>query len=95
LMRKKMMSMLLTLLFICLAYFGLPWTEHAIQTPVYGSCFLPQHFLIFARVSVALFPKFDAVPWSYPLQNCIRPVTRHEIEGRKKISTFTQLREIL
>jgi hypothetical protein len=30
LMSKKMMSMLLTLLFTCLVFFGLPWTAHAI-----------------------------------------------------------------
>jgi hypothetical protein len=37
--------MLLTLTFTCLALFGLPWTEQAIQTAVYGSYFcgnLPQ-----------------------------------------------------
>jgi hypothetical protein len=40
-MSKKMMSMLLTLLFTCLAFFGLGESEHAIQTPAYGSSFLP------------------------------------------------------
>jgi hypothetical protein len=31
----------LTLLFTSLAFFGLDEFGHAIQTPVYGSCFLP------------------------------------------------------
>jgi hypothetical protein len=34
LMSKKMMSMLLTLLFTCLALSDLPWTEDASQTPM-------------------------------------------------------------
>jgi hypothetical protein len=42
LVSQKIMSMLLTLLFTCLTFFGLPRTEHAIQTPVYGSPFLPR-----------------------------------------------------
>jgi hypothetical protein len=42
LMSNKMMRMLLTSLLTCLAFFGLPLTEHAIQTLVYGSCFLPR-----------------------------------------------------
>jgi hypothetical protein len=40
LMSKKMMSVLLTLLFICLTFFGLPWTGHTIQTSVWGSCYI-------------------------------------------------------
>jgi hypothetical protein len=41
LMWKKIMSMLLTLLFTCLAFFGL--SEFGLS--VYGSCFLPRtHF---------------------------------------------------
>jgi hypothetical protein len=41
-MSRKVLGTLLTLLVTCLASFGLPWTEHAIQTPVYGSCFFPR-----------------------------------------------------
>jgi hypothetical protein len=41
-MGSKVMSMLLTFLFTYAAVFGLLQTEHAIQTPVYGSCFLPR-----------------------------------------------------
>jgi hypothetical protein len=41
-MSELMMSMLLTLLFTCLAILGVLWTEHAIQTPLHGSCFLPE-----------------------------------------------------
>jgi hypothetical protein len=40
LISKKIISMLLTLLFTSLAFLGMPWTERAIQTPVYGYCFL-------------------------------------------------------
>jgi hypothetical protein len=57
-MSKKTLSMLISLLFSCLAIFGVPWTEHVIQTPVCGSCFLRQTLLIITRVSVALFPIF-------------------------------------
>jgi hypothetical protein len=32
-------------LFTCLAFFDLPWIEHAIQTSVYGSCFLPRKLI--------------------------------------------------
>jgi hypothetical protein len=54
-MSTKMMSMLLTLLFTCLAFFGLG----EFGPFMYGSNFLPRNAcLIFVRVSVALFPRF-------------------------------------
>jgi hypothetical protein len=45
----------LTLLCARLAFFSLPWTENAIQTVMYGSCFFPGRFVIIARVFIHFF----------------------------------------
>jgi hypothetical protein len=42
---KKMTSMLLTLLFTCLAFSGLPESSMSFQRPFYGSCSLPRMFV--------------------------------------------------
>jgi hypothetical protein len=59
----------------------------------------PNACVFIARVSGALFPRFaqnfGAVPLSDPPRNRVRSDTRLEVKGRKKISTSTQLREIL
>jgi hypothetical protein len=77
LMAKKMMSMLLTLLFTCLALFGLG--QFGLSSP--NAC------LINVRDSVALFrrfaKKFDAHWLLGPLRNRNRPDTRLKIKGRK------------
>jgi hypothetical protein len=66
LMPKKMTSMLLTLLFTCPAFFCPPWNEHAIQTPMYGSCFLPQSFVKSLPGSpLHFFPDSFTSPWNY------------------------------
>jgi hypothetical protein len=58
-MAEKIMSMLSTLFFTCIAFLGLGEFEHAIQSPVYGSRYLPPNAcLIIAMFSVALFPRF-------------------------------------
>jgi hypothetical protein len=54
LLSKNMISMLFTVLFTYLTFFGL--VEFGL--PVYSSCFLPQHLFNHDRVSVALFPRF-------------------------------------
>jgi hypothetical protein len=59
----------------------------------------PQVCVVTDRVSVAISSeictKFDAVPLSDPSRNRVRTDTRFQINGRKKINTSIQLREIL
>jgi hypothetical protein len=57
-MSTKMMSMVLTLLFTCLAFFGLPRTEHAIQHSCTAQASFPERCLIITRVSIALDPRY-------------------------------------
>jgi hypothetical protein len=79
------MSMLLTLLFTCLAFLG----HGDFRLSVYGSRFLPPDTcLINARVSIALFSEICTNVYTVTLsdqsQNCIRPDTRLQIKGHKK-----------
>jgi hypothetical protein len=82
------MTMLLTLLFIRLAFFGL--SEFVLS--VYGSCFLPRMHtcLIIDRVYVAafleIFTKADAVFLSDQFWNRIKPDTKLQIKGHKKLA---------
>jgi hypothetical protein len=62
------MIMFLTLLFTCLAFFGLCEFGHAIQTPIHPSI----HALFPERL---ICTKFDAVLLLDPSQNRIRPDT--------------------
>jgi hypothetical protein len=70
------MSMLLALLFTCLAFFRSRWVRTFYVRLMLSS---PNACLIIARVSVPLFPKFAqnlitlAVALSDPLRNRIRP----------------------
>jgi hypothetical protein len=55
-MSKKIMIVLLTLLFTCLTFFCLLWTKHSTQAPMGGSCFLPGNTcLIIARFWLQFF----------------------------------------
>jgi hypothetical protein len=81
------MSMLLTLLFTCLAYFGLPLTKHSVQESVYDYGLFSEHLSNHWQGLRTIFPnistKFDAVLLSDPSRSRIRPVTRLQIKGRK------------
>jgi hypothetical protein len=58
-MSKKIMSMLFALHLLLSRLFGVPETKHAIQNARVGLMLSsPNACLIFARVSVALFPRF-------------------------------------
>jgi hypothetical protein len=89
------LSMLLTLLFTCLAFLGL--TEFGLS--VYGSCFLPQtFFLIIARVSSTLFLRFaqNLLPFLCRIHCEFTSGQKHDSKQKDiKIRTSTQLREIL
>jgi hypothetical protein len=93
LMSKKMMKMLLTLLFTCPAFFFFGFSKFGLS--VHGSCFLPQSRCQgLCDTSSEIFRKFDAVALTDPSQNHIRPNTQLQIKA-VKISTSAQLREIL
>jgi hypothetical protein len=60
-------------------------SDFSIQTPVYGSCFLPQ-MLVIAKIYhfFRICTRLDA-PWlSDPSWNCIRPDIQLHIKGHKK-----------
>jgi hypothetical protein len=85
------MRLLLTFLVAYLAFFGLPWTERAIQTPVYGSCFFPPNAcLINATVSVAFSLRFaqNLMLFLYRIHREIAS-GRLQIEGRQHIYPAT------
>jgi hypothetical protein len=90
LMSKKMMNMLLTLLFSCIAFFVLPWTQHAIQTNVYGSNFLPEllsnHCRSLHYTLSEICTKFDGFPLSDLTRYHMRPDTRLQIKRREKLA---------
>jgi hypothetical protein len=79
-----------------------PWTKYAIQTPMYGSCFLPWMLICSLPGSQShIFQDLHkiwctlAVPLSDPLRNRIRPDTWPQLKGCKKISMSNQLCDIL
>jgi hypothetical protein len=94
LMSKKIMSMLLTLLFICLTFSDLG--EFGLS--VYGYAFFPEFLFNHHHGLRCIFPdictKSDAVPLSDPLRICMRPDTWLQIKECKQIRTSTQLYEI-
>jgi hypothetical protein len=94
-MSQKMKSMLLTVLFISIAFFGLPWTEHAFQTPAYcSSSFLTRKIVYYyqciRRSFCEICTKFDAVLLSDALRNRIRSETGLQIRGRSSLCSFLQ-----
>jgi hypothetical protein len=88
--------MLLTLLFTCLPFFSASMT---IDFPSTAHDFFPERLTNHCQGLRRTFPRictqFVAFPLSDPLQNRIRLDTQLQIKGRKKISTSTQLREML
>jgi hypothetical protein len=91
---KKIMNMLLALLFTCLAFFGLG--EFGLS--VYGSLSFPNACLNIVRVSVALFQRFaQNVMHIHCRIHCeIAPGQIHDSKWKDvKINMSTQLREIL
>jgi hypothetical protein len=83
LISKNMMSMLLSLFFTCLAYFGL-WQ---LELSVYVMYHFPESFLIIARFSVVIFPRFSQNLMLFlSSRNRIRPNIRLQIKGRRKSS---------
>jgi hypothetical protein len=86
-MSKKMMSMLLTLLFhLSRAFLGL--SEFGLS--VYASRLLPRMLVNHRQHLHHIFPKihmkFDAVPVSDPWQNHIRPDKKFETKGHTKLT---------
>jgi hypothetical protein len=87
----KMISMVSTLFFICLAFFGLGDFGLAIQTPfktwvrfmLSSPRRLSSHFKGLRRNFSETCTKFDAYSLSDPSQNLIRPDARLQIKGRK------------
>jgi hypothetical protein len=98
-MSKKMMSMLLTLLFTCIAFFGLPCSEHAIQTRVRRMLSSSNACIIIARMSVESFSEvcrnFGTLPMFGPSRIRIRPDTRVQIKGLKRSAHPRELLEML
>jgi hypothetical protein len=94
-----MMSQLLAFLFIFLAFFGLPWTKYAIQTPAYGSCFLPWTLVYSLRGSPLHFPLDLQQIWCTLVVGSIEKShhARYTTPNKRtqKTNTYTQLREIL
>jgi hypothetical protein len=90
-MSQKMMSMLLSLLFTCLAYFDIGefgLFQWKLMISSLNAC------LIIARVPVALFLTFAHNLMLF-LCRIHREITSGQIKGRKKIITSTQLHEML
>jgi hypothetical protein len=82
-MPKKIMSMLLTLLFTCLAFsvsvsLDFPRTAHDFFSG------LSNHFHGLRRTFSEICKKFDALPLSDPSQNRVSPDTRLQIKGHRK-----------
>jgi hypothetical protein len=83
LMSKKMMTVILTLLIICLAFS----VSESLDFPYTAHVFLPErlsnHCQGLRRTFFEIRTKFDAVPLSDPSRNRIRSDTRLKIKGRK------------
>jgi hypothetical protein len=79
LMSKEMMSMLLTLLFTCLAFSDLPWLRMPVRHPCPAHDFFPEclsnHCLGLRHTFSEICTKFNVVPLSVPTRNDIRPDT--------------------
>jgi uncharacterized short protein YbdD (DUF466 family) len=86
--KKTLMSMLLTFLFTYLAFLGLPWNDHPIQTPCTAHAFFPECLRNrcqgLCRTFSDICTKFDAGPLSVSSWNSTRADTRFQVEGRRK-----------
>jgi hypothetical protein len=81
------MGMLLTLLFTCVTFFGLPWTEQLFKPPCTASAFFLERLSNYCQGLRHTFSwdlhNIDAVPLPDPSRNRIRIDTRFQIKGRK------------
>jgi hypothetical protein len=85
------MRMLLTFYFTCHAFFGLAEFGPFVSIHAFFPERLFNHCKGFRCTVSEICTKFDTVPFSGPMWNPIRPVTRLQRKLFKKISTSTQL----
>jgi hypothetical protein len=86
-MSKKIMNMLLTLLFNCLTFSGLCEFGHVFKHPCTVHAFLPERLPNHCQGLLRTFSEtctFDAVPMLDPLRYRIRTVILLQIIGRKE-----------